>query len=136
VRNRAALLATPVLTGLLAQAVTTYLVLVIAGRYLGASGFGSLSALYLLVTSIATGLFLPLEQEVARRRGDEAWAANLGRHPPGPSSETGAGGWSRRHHGDLGCAAGCASPAGRRSAAGGGPLHCTCRLRMLFRLPW
>jgi O-antigen/teichoic acid export membrane protein len=71
VRNRAVLSAIPVLAGLFVQAGTTYLVLVIAGRHLGATGFGWLSALYLLITSIATGLFLPLEQEIARRRGDE-----------------------------------------------------------------
>jgi O-antigen/teichoic acid export membrane protein len=71
VRNRAVRSAIPVLTGLLVQAATTYLVLIIAGRYLGATGFGWLTAQYLLITSIATGLFLPLEQEVARRRGDE-----------------------------------------------------------------
>lgn len=70
-RNRTVLSAIPVLAGLLVQALATYLVLVIAGRHLGATGFGWLSALYLLITSMATGLFLPLEQEVARRRGDE-----------------------------------------------------------------
>jgi O-antigen/teichoic acid export membrane protein len=51
--------------------VTTYVVLVLAGRALGPSRFGALSVLYVLMTSVATGLFLPLEQELARRRGDE-----------------------------------------------------------------
>jgi O-antigen/teichoic acid export membrane protein len=70
-RGRGAASAIPLLGGLVIQAITTYAVLVIAGRSLGASGFGALSGLYVLITSIATGLFLPLEQEVARRRGDE-----------------------------------------------------------------
>lgn len=70
-RNRVVGSAIPLITGLAVQAVTTYVVLVVAGRSLGASGFGALSGLYLLITSIATGLFLPLEQEIARRRGDE-----------------------------------------------------------------
>lgn len=51
------------------QAATTYVFLVMAGRILGAEEFGSLSGLYILLTSLATGLFLPVEQEVARRRG-------------------------------------------------------------------
>lgn len=73
--------AVPLLIGLAVQAATTYIVLVIAGRALGASGFGRLSALYVMITSIATGLFLPLEQEVARRRGAErgqgVWDSSL-----------------------------------------------------------
>lgn len=69
------------LAGLAVLALTTYVVMVLAGRSLGARGFGPLSALYVLITSIATGLFLPLEQETARRRGDErgrrVWDASL-----------------------------------------------------------
>jgi O-antigen/teichoic acid export membrane protein len=67
-RHAAAL---PLLVGLGTQAVTTYLVLVMAGRSLGPVGFAALSSLYFLVTSVATGLFTPLEQEVTRRRGVE-----------------------------------------------------------------
>lgn len=73
----------PLLVGLVTQAVTTYLVLVLAGRALGPVGFAALSSLYLLVTSLATGLFVPLEQEVTRRRGVEraqrAWDSTLTR---------------------------------------------------------
>ena len=61
----------PLLVGLVTQAGTTYLVLVMAGRSLGPVGFAALSSLYLLLTSVATGLFTPLEQEVTRRRGVE-----------------------------------------------------------------
>lgn len=53
------------------QAGTAYLTLIVAGRLLGAASFGAVSALYVLVTSVATGLFLPVEQEIARRRGAE-----------------------------------------------------------------
>lgn len=60
-----------VLIGLGVQAVTTYLTLILSGRILGAAEFGGLAALYVLVSSVATGLFQPLEQEVARRRGHE-----------------------------------------------------------------
>jgi O-antigen/teichoic acid export membrane protein len=71
----------PLLAGLVSQAITTYLVLILAGRTLGAAAFGPLSALYVLLTSIATGLFLPLEQEIARLRGDQrgrgVWDAAL-----------------------------------------------------------
>jgi O-antigen/teichoic acid export membrane protein len=63
--------ALPVAAGLAVQAVTTYVTLVLAGRILGAAEFGGLAALYVLVSSVATGLFQPLEQEVARRRGRE-----------------------------------------------------------------
>ena len=66
--QRAAL---PLVVGLGTQALTTYLVLVMAGRSLGPAGFAALSSLYFLVTSVATGLFTPLEQEVTRRRGVE-----------------------------------------------------------------
>jgi O-antigen/teichoic acid export membrane protein len=73
----------PLLVGLATQAVTTYLVLVMAGRALGPVGFAALSSLYFLVTSLATGLFTPLEQEVTRRRGVEraqrTWDATLTR---------------------------------------------------------
>ncbi|GAA3199069.1 hypothetical protein GCM10010532_018280 [Dactylosporangium siamense] len=60
-----------VLVGLGVQAVTTYATLILSGRILGAAEFGGLAALYVLVSSVATGLFQPLEQEVARRRGHE-----------------------------------------------------------------
>jgi O-antigen/teichoic acid export membrane protein len=61
----------PLVVGLVVQAGTSYLTLILAGRLLGAAKFGGLSALYVLVTSLATGLFLPVEQEIARRRGRE-----------------------------------------------------------------
>jgi O-antigen/teichoic acid export membrane protein len=63
--------AVPLLVGLVVQALTTYVFLVIAGRELGPADFGALSGLYLLLTGTATGLFAPLEQEVTRRRGHE-----------------------------------------------------------------
>ena len=73
----------PLLVGLVVQAVTTYLVLVMAGRALGPAGFAGISGLYLLLTSVATGLFTPLEQEITRRRGVErahgTWDASLTR---------------------------------------------------------
>ena len=73
--------------GLTAQAVTTYLVLVLAGRSLGPAGFASLSSLYFLLTSTATGLFTPLEQEVTARRGGEraraTWDDSLRRRAMG-----------------------------------------------------
>ncbi len=59
------------LVGLGLQAATTYLTLILVGRLLGAALFGAISALYVLLSSVATGLFLPLEQEIARRRGVE-----------------------------------------------------------------
>ena len=59
------------LLGLGVQAASTYAFLIIAGRVLGAAGFGALSGLYVLLTSVATGLFQPLEQELTRRRGVE-----------------------------------------------------------------
>ena len=80
---RARVAALPLLVGLVTQAATTYLVLILAGRSLGPAGFAALSSLYFLVTSIATGLFTPLEQEVTRRRGVEralhTWDATLSR---------------------------------------------------------
>ena len=51
------------------QAGCTYVTLIVAGRLLGAARFGGLAALYVAVTTVATGLFLPVEQEIARRRG-------------------------------------------------------------------
>ncbi len=68
--------AVPLLAGLGVQALTTYLFLVIAGRALGPVGFGALSGLYLLLTSAATGLFAPLEQEVTRQRAHGRAAAS------------------------------------------------------------
>jgi len=82
--RRAAL---PLLVGLGTQAVTTYVVLILAGRELGPVGFAALSSLYFLVTSVATGLFTPLEQEVTRRRGVEraraTWDGTLTRRSLG-----------------------------------------------------
>ena len=57
--------------GLTVQAGTTYLTLIVAGRMLGAAAFAGISVLYVLVASLATGMFLPVEQEIARRRGHE-----------------------------------------------------------------
>jgi O-antigen/teichoic acid export membrane protein len=61
----------PLLAGLAVQAGTAYLTLVLAGRLLGAATFGTISVLYVLVSSLSTGMFLPVEQEIARRRGHE-----------------------------------------------------------------
>ncbi len=61
----------PLVAALIVQAGTSYLTLIIAGRLLGAARFSGVSALYVIVSSVATGLFLPLEQEIARRRGHE-----------------------------------------------------------------
>jgi O-antigen/teichoic acid export membrane protein len=63
--------AVPVAVGLGIQSATAYLTLILAGRLLGAAEFGGLAALYVLLSTVATGLFLPLEQEIARRRGRE-----------------------------------------------------------------
>jgi O-antigen/teichoic acid export membrane protein len=63
--------ALPVVIGLGIQAVTAYATLILAGRILGAAEFAGLAALYTLLASVGTGLFQPLEQEVARRRGQE-----------------------------------------------------------------
>jgi O-antigen/teichoic acid export membrane protein len=60
-----------VVVGLAVQAMTAYLTLILAGRILGAAEFGKLAALYVLLSSVPAGLFQPLEQEVARRRGRE-----------------------------------------------------------------
>ena len=59
------------LVGLGLQAGTTYLALILVGRLLGPALFGAISALYVLLSSVATGMFLPVEQEIARRRGVE-----------------------------------------------------------------
>ena len=59
----------PVGVGLVVQAITAYLTLILAGRILGAATFGGLAALYVLISTFSTGLFQPLEQEVARRLG-------------------------------------------------------------------
>jgi O-antigen/teichoic acid export membrane protein len=60
-----------VLGGLAVQAVSSYLTLIIAGRILGAAEFTGIAALYALLSAVASGLFQPLEQEIARRRGRE-----------------------------------------------------------------
>jgi O-antigen/teichoic acid export membrane protein len=62
--------AAAVLIGLTIQAATTLLVIVVIGNVLGAARFSGVSLLYVLIASVTTGLFLPLEQEIARRRGD------------------------------------------------------------------
>jgi len=51
--------------------VASYITLILAGRILGATEFGGLAALYALLSSVPVGLFFPLEQEIARRRGRE-----------------------------------------------------------------
>lgn len=61
----------PLIAGLVVQAGATYVTLILAGRLVGAAQFAGISALYVLVSSVATGLFLPVEQEIARRRGNE-----------------------------------------------------------------
>jgi O-antigen/teichoic acid export membrane protein len=61
----------PLVAGLVAQAGATYITLILVGRLVGAAQFSGVSALYVLVSSVATGLFLPVEQEIARRRGQE-----------------------------------------------------------------
>ncbi|GAA0725759.1 hypothetical protein Drose_17390 [Dactylosporangium roseum] len=63
--------AVPVAAGLAIQAITAYLTLIVAGRVLGAAEFGKLAALYTVISSVANGLYQPLEQEVSRRRGRE-----------------------------------------------------------------
>jgi O-antigen/teichoic acid export membrane protein len=59
------------IAGLAVQAGTSYFTLILAGRLLGAATFAGISVLYVLVSSLATGMFLPVEQEIARRRGQE-----------------------------------------------------------------
>jgi O-antigen/teichoic acid export membrane protein len=61
----------PLIAGLAVQAGTSYVTLILAGRLLGAASFAGISVLYVLVSSLATGMFLPVEQEIARRRGHE-----------------------------------------------------------------
>jgi O-antigen/teichoic acid export membrane protein len=51
--------------------------LIVAGRMLGAAKFAGISALYVIITSLATGMFLPVEQEIARRRGHERGSATF-----------------------------------------------------------
>jgi O-antigen/teichoic acid export membrane protein len=61
----------PLIGGLAVLAGSSYLTLILAGRLLGAASFAGISVLYVLVSSLATGMFLPVEQEIARRRGLE-----------------------------------------------------------------
>ena len=61
----------PLVAGLAILAGTSYLTLILSGRLLGAASFAGISVLYVLVSSLATGMFLPVEQEIARRRGHE-----------------------------------------------------------------
>ena len=67
----------PLVAGLGVLAGTSYVTLVLAGRLLGAAAFAGISVLYVLVSSFATGLFLPFEQEIARRRGHERGSATF-----------------------------------------------------------
>lgn len=67
----------PLVAGLAVLAGTSYVTLVLAGRLLGAAAFAGISVLYVLVSSFATGMFLPVEQEIARRRGHERGSATL-----------------------------------------------------------
>ena len=67
----------PLVAGLVVLAGTSYVTLVLAGRLLGAAAFAGISVLYVLVASFATGMFLPVEQEIARRRGHERGSATF-----------------------------------------------------------
>jgi O-antigen/teichoic acid export membrane protein len=67
----------PLVAGLGVLAGTSYVTLVLAGRLLGAATFAGISVLYVLVSSFATGMFLPVEQEIARRRGHERGSATF-----------------------------------------------------------
>jgi len=67
----------PLVAGLGVLAGTSYVTLVLAGRLLGAAAFAGISVLYVLVSAFATGLFLPVEQEIARRRGHERGSATF-----------------------------------------------------------
>ncbi len=67
----------PLVAGLGVLAGTAYLTLVLAGRLLGAAAFAGISVLYVLISSFTTGLFLPVEQEIARRRGHERGSATF-----------------------------------------------------------
>ncbi len=67
----------PLVAGLGVLAGTSYITLILAGRLLGAPAFAGISVLYVLVSSFATGLFLPVEQEIARRRGHERGSATF-----------------------------------------------------------
>ena len=67
----------PLVAGLGVLAGTSYVTLVLAGRLLGAASFAGISVLYVLISSFATGLFLPVEQEIARRRGHERGSATF-----------------------------------------------------------
>ncbi|HEY4461943.1 MAG TPA: hypothetical protein VGN41_04680 [Streptosporangiaceae bacterium] len=67
----------PLVAGLGVLAGTAYLTLVLAGRLLGPAAFAGISVLYVLISSFTTGLFLPVEQEIARRRGHERGSATF-----------------------------------------------------------
>lgn len=67
----------PLVAGLGVLAGTSYVTLVLAGRLLGAAAFAGISVLYVLISSFTTGLFLPVEQEIARRRGHERGSATF-----------------------------------------------------------
>ena len=67
----------PLVAGLAVLAGTSYVTLVLAGRLLGPAAFAGISVLYVLVASFATGMFLPVEQEIARRRGHERGSATF-----------------------------------------------------------
>jgi O-antigen/teichoic acid export membrane protein len=67
----------PLVAGLGVLAGTSYVTLVLAGRLLGPAAFAGISVLYVLISSFTTGLFLPVEQEIARRRGHERGSATF-----------------------------------------------------------
>ena len=56
----------PVGAGLLVQGVTTYGFQILAFRLLGSGSYAALNGLWVTAFVLAPGLFLPLEQEVAR----------------------------------------------------------------------
>lgn len=56
--------------GLITFGMASYAFLAIAARACGPERFGALSLLWLLTTTLGTGLFLPLEQELARFLAD------------------------------------------------------------------
>ena len=56
--------------GLVVLGVCSYAFLALAGRALSPADFATLSVLWALVYTVGPGLFLPLEQEVARALAD------------------------------------------------------------------
>lgn len=64
--------ALPVVSGLVIAGVTAYGFLVISARALGPQRYSSLSVLWALVVLVGPGVFLPIEQEVARALSSRA----------------------------------------------------------------